>query len=347
MDRAPAAFVHVGVRAGVWPRPSALIVADARLLQVVTAELTEGVVLLDDGRVRFVNDAAARLLELEPPIALGQPAIWILRDHRLEALALRGLGELELETRGRRLLARAIAGGLLLRDITDLRRAQEDARELLAVLSHELRTPVTAIRGALEALAVAPPESLRRGFVERALSEAERLGRLLEDLTVEARPPRARSLALLAVAQRALSALHPTLEERKVQVEIMLPEFQVWADEDKLLQVLVNLIENAAVHGPASGTVALKAWVNGERLHLEVQDEGVPLDRERVEALFQPHTRGGSVKAKGTGLGLYIVRSIAERWGGEAWGGGREDRRGNAFGFSVPTVRPTAEGDRR
>jgi signal transduction histidine kinase len=311
--------------------------------------LEEGVVLTDGERVSFVNRAAARLLEVDARRAAGIPLIWVLRDHRLEQAVAEGR-TVELETRGRWLQAVPVDGALLLRDLTDLRRAREDARELLAVLSHELRTPVAAIRAALEALAGEPPDTLRQRFLARATQEAERLVRLLEDLTVEVRPPRERSLVLGEVAQRAAAVVQPVLKSQAVRLDTALPALELWADEDKLLQLLINLLENAAVHGPSGATVTLAAWADGPMARIEVWDEGEPLDPARVEELFEPHSRGRSAKAKGTGLGLYIVRSIARGWGGEAWGGPRHEAvgdgappersaPGNAFGFSVPCTR--------
>jgi len=316
--------------------------------------LQEGVVLTEGGRVSFINRSAARLLEVDASRAAGLPLIWALRDHRLEAAVEEGR-PVEVETRGRWVQAVPVEGALLLRDVTELRRAEGNARELLAVLSHELRTPVTAIRAALEALSDDPPEGLQARFLGRATQEAERLVRLLEDLTVEVRPPRERSLVLAEVAQRAVAVIQPVLQRTRVRLRTDLPELALWADEDKLLQVLINLLENAAVHGPDGGRVTLTARAEGGMVRVEVWDEGEPLDPERIDELFELHSRGRSAKAKGTGLGLYIVRSIARRWGGEAWGAPRGTTvggafaagdgtaaRGNAFGFSVPRARSGA-----
>src|SRR5690606_37737728 len=106
--------------------------------------------------------------------------------------------------------------------------------------------------------------------------------------------------------------------------------------------VLVNLVENAAVHGPPDEEVELVGWLANGALRVEVRDRGAPLDPVTVEMLFKPHSRGRG-NAKGTGLGLYIVSSIASRWGGESWGGPRTDggAAGNAFGFSVPLASPS------
>lgn len=292
------------------------------------------------GRVRTLNRAAATFLEVTPHHAAGLPLIGVVRDHRLERVFLEQT-ELELETRGRILRAKAAPGVLTLFDITAMRRAQENARELLAVLSHELRTPVTTIRSTLEALHFEMPESQRTRFLERAESEAERLVRLLNDLTVDVKPPKLRSLNLYEVVIKAASLQRETFKEHRVRLELDVPPLTVLADADKLLQVLINLLENAAIHGPDDAVVHLSAIQQDERVRVSVRDEGTPLAPESIETLFEPHSRGTgktvgktTVKSKGTGLGLYIVRSIARRWHGEAWGTPLEN--GNEFGFSVP-----------
>lgn len=295
--------------------------------------LAEGVVEVRSGRVVRMNAAAGRFLEVEPAGAVGVPLIAALRDHRLEAVFLTG-GEAELETRGRILRAAATPECLLLSDLTDTRRAQETARELLAVLSHELRTPATTIRSTLEALRYPLDEGQRERFLGRAEAETERLVRLLNDLTVDVKPPRLRSLALRESVSRATALLHDLFAEHQVRLECDVPPFTVLADADKLLQVLINLLENAAVHGPDAHTVFLGAEMQGAWVRVSVRDEGEPLPEEAIGRLFEPHSRGRGVKAKGTGLGLYIVRSIAGRWGGEAWG--RPLEGGNEFGFTVP-----------
>ena len=287
---------------------------------------------VEAGRVRRLNRAAATFLEVTKDYAVGLPLIGVVRDHRLERVFLEQ-GELELTTRGRVLHAKATPGVLTLHDLTEMRRAQENARELLAVLSHELRTPVTTIRSTLEALHFEMSEAQRARFLERAEGEADRLVRLLNDLTVDVKPPKLRSLNLYDVTLKALSLLRDTLEEHRVKVELDVPAFTVLADADKLLQVLINLLENAAIHGPDDATVYLSAAQEGDAARVRVRDEGTPLAPDTIETLFEPHARG-SAKARGTGLGLYIVRSIARRWGGKAWGRALED--GNEFGFSVP-----------
>ena len=297
--------------------------------------LSEGVLLVQAGRVRWLNPAACRFLEVEAAHMVGLPLIAVLRDHRLERVYLEGV-QTEIETRGRILLARPIPGGLSLTDVSELRRTQESARELLAVLSHELRTPATTIRATLEALRFEMPEAQRERFLERAEGEADRLIRLLEDLTVDVKPPQLRRLSLCESVSRARALLQTTLQTHDVTLKLDVPPLTVWADADKLLQVLINLLENAAIHGPDHATVLLEAAPDPDDpqyARVVVRDQGAPLPLETVERLFEPHARGASVKARGTGLGLYIVRSVAQRWGGQAWG--RPLDSGNEFGFSV------------
>ncbi len=304
-----------------------------------TDALAEGVVWVDGGRVTQLNRAAAALLQVDPQRVIGAPLISVVRDHRIEAAATDG-APVELATRGRRLQVVPFTGGLLLRDVTEARRAAEDARELLAVLSHELRTPVTTIRASLEALRFDLPAPQRARLLGRAEDEAERLTRLLEDLTVDVAPPKARSLELQAVAARVEALLAPQVATRAVRLSLELPAIRAWADPDKLLQVLLNLVENAVIHGPAGAEVRLLAQPDPQRegwWRVEVLDHGPEVPPETMEAWFAPHARAVSATSRGTGLGLYIVRSIATRWGGEAWG--RRWEHGNAFGFSVARER--------
>ena len=308
--------------------------------------LKEGVVLVEAGIVTRINRAAARLLGTRPSAHDGRPAIAVLRDHRIEQLPAAGHA-VELTIRGRRLEVERIVGGFALRDVSAERRAEENARDLLAVLSHELRTPVTTIRATLEALASYDIEpAARERMVRRAVDEAQRLSRLLDDLTVDVAPPRQRSVALPPVVERVRGLLEPRTAERNVRLAVDVPDLDVWADPDKVLQVLLNLVENAVVHGPQDADVEVTAEAVDGRVRIGVRDHGAPLDGEERRRLFDPHVRGRRARGEGVGLGLYVVRSIVLRGGGrvgvDVWTRDDGTIGGNEFWVLMDARRPGA-----
>ncbi|GGM17969.1 two-component sensor histidine kinase [Deinococcus aerophilus] len=300
--------------------------------------LPQAVLLCQNGVVTRVNAAAARLWGVPQERAVGRPVLEVVRRHSLEALIERG-GELELEVGGRTLRCAAMhdgAGGsaaLVVEDVTEHRRREAELREATAVLSHEFRTPVAALRGVLEALEYDMPRELSQNFVRQGLQETGRLARLVEDLAVGFRPTRARTLPLAEAFARAGRLLDSELNTRGAALSFG-PDHLVRADPDKLLQVLLNLIENALKYGPPGEAVEVQTAARGSWVEVSVLDHGPPIPE--TDSLFQAHTRGASAPGQGSGMGLYIVRSIVHGWGGQAWAT-RVDGR-NAFCFTLPGV---------
>ena len=294
--------------------------------------LPQAIVLFAEGRITHLNAAAARLWGVSDEKARGRPLLEVLRRHTLEALAERG-GELELDVSGRSLRCQALPGALIVEDVTDLRRREAELREATAILSHEFRTPVAGLRGVLEALEYAMPSEMQQNFVRQGLQEVERLARLVEDLAVGFRPTRARTVPLSEVYTRAERLLLPELSAHAAVLSFG-DDHLVRADPDKLLQVLLNLIENALKYGPRGGAVQVLSAARGSWVEVCVSDEGEAIASS--EPLFQAHTRGENAPGPGSGMGLYIVRSIVQGWGGQAWAERRDGR--NAFLFTLPGV---------
>lgn len=298
--------------------------------------LPQAVLLIESGSVTRVNAAAARLWGVPQDRAAGRPVLEIVRRHTLEALAERG-GEMELEVSGRTLRCTATRDGvqsaLIVEDVTDHRRREAELREATAVLSHEFRTPVAALRGVLEALEYDMPTDLAQNFVRQGLQETERLARLVEDLAVGFRPTRARTLPLAEAFARAERLLGTDLLARQATLTFG-QDHLVRADPDKLLQVLLNLIENALKYGPNGQPIQIRTAERGTWVEVAVLDHGPAISDS--ENLFRAHTRGQGATGQGSGMGLYIVRSIVHGWGGQAWA--EREGQQNAFCFTLPGV---------
>ncbi len=203
----------------------------------------------------------------------------------------------------------------------DLAAADQQRRELIANVSHELRTPIAALRAVLEnvvdGVADADPATLRT-----ALAQTERLGALVAELLDLSRMD-AGVLALepedFALAPMLAEAVAEVgLADRDVAfaVDVEPPHAVVHADRGRLHQVVVNLLDNAARHGPPGSDVRVRARHDDEGLVIEVSDDGPGIaaaDRERV---FHRFTRGERAAGGGTGLGLAIARWVVDLHGG-------------------------------
>lgn len=246
---------------------------------------------------------------------------------------------------------------LAYKDVTDLVRATAAKEEFLTLVSHELRTPLTSIAGHVEMLQEHPdvPPALghQLAVVDR---NADRLLRLIGDLLHSAQLTSGRALQLartpcdlVDVATAALAAAAPAARRADVSLTGELPtHLLAVADEQRLGQLLDNLLANAVASTPAGGSVTVRLRQDGERAELEVADTGVgiaPADRDR---LFTRFFRGPEAEREGrpgVGLGLSICRGIAESHGGRIEVES-EVGRGSTFRVRLPLSSGEAAGQR-
>ncbi|MCS6867141.1 MAG: HAMP domain-containing histidine kinase [Thermus sp.] len=292
------------------------------LLAEAWEEALEGLILHQRREVVYLNPAAAQLLGVNRERVVGRPLLLALRDHRLEALALHG-GERTLEVRGRWLRARALPGRLYLLDETEAHQRLLALEEATQTLAHELRTPLSGMGPLLEALT--PRTAQEREVLDLLKGEVARLSRLVRDLTPHQPGPK-RTFPLEELWPRLEALLRERLKGRQVAVDL---PHTAHTDPEALLQILLNLLENALKYG--QDPIRLLSWEGDGRLHLEVRDQGPGLPE--YESLFLPGRRG-PVREGGQGLGLYLVRRLARGLGGEAYAlrAGRE----NVFGVWIP-----------
>lgn len=204
-----------------------------------------------------------------------------------------------------------------------LRRSQEMQQGFLSRLSHELRTPLTAIRGYASSLLqpdVTWDIGSQQRFLSRVAAESARLGRLVEDLldfsAIESGILRLHSdWCDLAVVVDAAVACLPAANRERVVLEHAGGLPAVWADHDRMEQVLLNLIDNALRHNPEGTHVRVKTVTDGTSVAIGISDDGSGVPDDVAAAFFDPERRRRTETA-GAGLGLSIARGIVEAHGG-------------------------------
>jgi two-component system phosphate regulon sensor histidine kinase PhoR len=337
----------------------------------ILESMVEGVVVVDaHERLFLINGRAREMLGIIGPGWEGRPLLEVVRHADIhEALGTcqraRPAGvvrrEVRLGTPAERVIAlhatpvtltEAGPGTVMvLNDITELRRLEQVRSEFVANVSHELRTPLTAIRGYLETLlggALEEPEHARR-FLDIALRHTERLGRLLDDLTdlsnIELGRVRLRiePLDVQRVVDSVLAIMAPRAESGEVALESHLPADapRVAGDHDRLVQILLNLVDNAVKYTPRGGRVSVGArYVASDTVELSVVDTGIgipPGDIPRITERFYRVDRARSRELGGTGLGLAIVKHLVMAHGGRL-AVESQPGRGTTVRFTLPVV---------
>ncbi len=330
----------------------------AQLLAVLTS-MVEGVMVLDSrGHVLQINPALERMFGITRVEARGRPSAELFRHQQLNDLVAGILrsrthqqDEIVLPLSGRCLQIEASpAGGereneasvvLVFHDMTELRRLEKIRKDFVANVSHELRTPLTSIKGYVEALldgAKDDPAASAK-FLDIILKQSDRLNLIIEDLLELSKIESGRislkeeALELRSVVDRTLSMIKPIADKYRhrlvTMVDPALPP--VAGDEDRLVQVLTNLLDNAIKYTPAEGTITVGAKLaptvaNAESparaIDLSVADTGIGIpeeDRPRVFERFYRVDKARSRELGGTGLGLAIVKHIVEGHGGQVW----------------------------
>jgi signal transduction histidine kinase len=202
-------------------------------------------------------------------------------------------------------------------------------REFVANASHELRSPLTSIRGFVGAIldGTIPLEG-QRPFLERIHRETERLGQLVDELldlsaleneTEQGARPTAR-VSLVRVVEQAAGALEGLIREKGLVLHLQLEEADVRGEQERLVRAVINLLSNAIRFSHPGGPITIRTGQQGERGFVEICDEGIGIPAEdlgRVWERFYKVDRARSAGTGGTGLGLPIARRLIEAYGGE------------------------------
>ncbi len=309
-----------------------------REIATVVETMAEGLIAIDDKhKIRLINPAAASLLDVEQDKVEGESLHEAIPEpgftDAIEA-ALEGRQVSETYEYGDRVLllhGSPIKGGkgeavgvvLILRDVTEQKRMEQAQRDFISHASHELRTPISSLRGFIELLEGGAKEDprVRDRFLGTMEMEVDRLRRLIEDLFTLAQLDSGRlnlklaSAAVEEVVGEVVAVTGPIAEaagiELEAQVEPNLPN--AVCDRDRIVQVLVGFVDNAIKHSSQGNTVTVFASKEGGSIRAGVRDAGPGIPSAELPRIFERFYRAKeSGDKRGAGLGLSIAKEIVE-----------------------------------
>lgn len=313
-------------------------------LEAVLVSMQEGVLAVNNERIVInLNQTCADLLGASLDEVRGRLIHEVIRKSDLlkfvevtlsredpieEDIRIRGDEERWLNAHGTRLhdaQGSQIGALVVLHDVTRLRRLENVRRDFVANVSHELKTPITSIKGFVETLldgAMQDPENSTR-FLEIVSRQVNRLEAIIEDLLIlsrlekgsEEKNTRLERGRLGDVIRAAVEMCEKKAQDKEIQISIHCDsQLEVQMNSALLEQALVNLIDNAVKYGPAGSQIDVTAEQESGRVALRVQDEGCGIDPKHLPRLFERFYRADKARSRelgGTGLGLAIVKHIA------------------------------------
>ena len=339
--------------------------------QAVLSSMVEGVIALDrEERILHLNEAAARLLDKPADFLRGRSIQEVMRNRDLHHLVHATLseganteGDITLYQDGDRIfnihctLLRDPDGGskgalLVINDVTQLRRLENMRSEFAANVSHEIKTPLTAIKGFVETLyqgAVDDPAEVDR-FLGIIQKHVRRLTTIIDDLMYLSRLEQdgeARRLPLAnnpvaEVIRTAVGLCRTKADEKRITVELVCEEGLTAAMDTELMeQAVVNLLDNAIKYSPAGSRIEVEARRNQQEISIHVRDQGMGIPARHLPRLFERFYRVDKARSRnmgGTGLGLAIVKHIVQAHGGRVTVESTRQR-GSTFTLHLPLVR--------
>ncbi|MEL3974741.1 cell wall metabolism sensor histidine kinase WalK [Rossellomorea oryzaecorticis] len=337
---------------------------ERRKLSSVLSYMTDGVIATDrKGRVILINDPAVEMLNVSRETVLSQPIVALLgldEEYTFEDLSNEQDSLiLDYSTKDKPYILRAnfsiiqketgFVNGLItvLHDITEQEKIDLERREFVANVSHELRTPLTTMRSYLEALAEGAwqDEEIAPQFLNVTQTETERMIRLVNDLLqlskMDSKDYRFNKdwVDFILFFHRIIDRFEMT-KNLNVTFERYLPDEAMFVeiDQDKITQVLDNIISNALKYSPEGGTITFHVKENNGFIEISVSDQGLGIPKENLEKIFERFYRVDKARSRqmgGTGLGLAIAKEMISAHGGGVWATS-VDGKGTTITFTLP-----------
>jgi two-component system phosphate regulon sensor histidine kinase PhoR len=325
------------------------IVSQRNELETVLASMLEGVVAIDnEERIININAAAAGFFDCNPEECPGRNLQEVIRNSALQLFVRKSIsskvpkeddislyhnGEKTLHLQSSPLLdanKEHIGTLVVFDDVTHLRRLEDMRRDFVANVSHEIKTPLTAIKGFVETLRlgdVDKPEESER-FLGIIQKHVDRLSFIVEDLLSlsrieqedERKAIQIEKGKILDVFKSAIQICRSKAEEKKIDIHpICEAQLTSWFDSSLLEQAVVNLLDNAIKYSEPNSTIHLKANLKDAEVKIIVKDRGIGIAKKHLPRLFERFYRVDKARSRnlgGTGLGLAIVKHIAQAHGG-------------------------------
>ncbi|QGH36848.1 cell wall metabolism sensor histidine kinase WalK [Gracilibacillus salitolerans] len=341
---------------------------ERRKLSSVLSNMSDGVIATDEkGNITLMNDPATHLIGVSLHEAKGEPIAEILQieDKVIDVKELEELGSLTVDFSDDEQLFLIKANfsivqdeeghfmGLItvISDVTEQEKVDRERKEFVSNVSHELRTPLTTMRSYLEALADGgawEDKELAPQFLRVTQTETERMIRLVNDLLQLSRMDHKENamykkrIDIIPVFHHILDRFEMNKTElihfdRKIPNERIF----VWVDQDKITQVTDNIMSNAIKYSPEGGKITFQVVKEAHRLRVSISDQGLGIDREKVEKIFERFYRVDKARSRelgGTGLGLAISKEIIEAHHGQIWASSKEGK-GTTIYFTLPLTK--------
>lgn len=344
-------------------------------LYSVLDNMTSGVVMIDPaGRMMLLNRRAEEVLGFEHREMVGRPYSEAKQQYELSQIIQQGLEkqeavheEITFYFPEERLLELNLVpvhqsddsfGGLLLvlHDVSAIRRLERMRSEFVANVSHELKTPITAIKGFAETLlggAVNDPV-MSKQFMQIIYDESERLNRLIGDILelskIESRrvPLQFSPIDLASFMERSMTILESEAARKSIAMTLdNAPGIYLEADEDRLRQVVANLLQNGISYTPEGGKVSVRTSLvqsegGSEMVQIRIVDTGIGIPRKDLPRIFERFYRVDKARSRvsgGTGLGLSIVKHLVELHHGSITVDSTVGV-GTAFTIELPVIQP-------
>lgn len=325
------------------------ITADRNRLATIFTCMVEGVVDVDmDQNILHINEAAVRMLSVNEKRSTGKPLWQEIRNQEIiDALdeAIKTFSVIKAQTRldhesGQRVVdiyaaslsddqGEPIGAVLVLHDITELKNLERVRTDFVANASHELKTPITAIRGLTETIIGddGVDKETMVHFIERVHAQSLRLSQLVGDLMTISRLESSYSsedftkINFADLVRQAVKAAQSTAEHKGHKLVSDLPanEMELYGDRQNLSQLVDNLIDNAMKYTTDPGTIAITLKAENQMAVLEVRDSGIGISPQYQKRVFERFYRVDKARSQslgGTGLGLSIVKNIVEKHSG-------------------------------